>query len=149
MLSLREFARELKKFDGRKEVTRQLRTEIRKPVPVVRKRIKASALDVMPKGGALNVWVSKIRTTVQIKVSGRSAGVRMRGGRNSSGGRSDIRAIDRGRVRAPAWGHRTAASWHTVRVSEGFFRKPVAEAQEWRIACYKAVRKALKTIRRG
>ena len=76
MLALREFARELKKFEGRKEVTKQLRVEIRKPVPAVRKAIKASALDVLPRSGGLNVWVSRIRTTVQIKVSGSSKPIR-------------------------------------------------------------------------
>ena len=147
--SLDNLIRDLRKFDDRKEVVKQLRQEIRKPVPAVRKAIKARALETMPKAGGLNVWVSKTRMTVQIKLSGRAAGVRLKGGRNSTGGRSDIRAIDRGRLRAPSWGHRGKGAWHTQEVKAGFFTEPTTATKPWRDACVQAVDKALDVIRRG
>lgn len=149
MGTLAELARDLRKFEGKKELTKQLRAEFRKPVPEVRKSIKARALSTLPKRGGLNVWVSKVRVTAQIKMSGRSAGVRLKGGRNSSGGRTDVRAIDRGRVRAPSWGRRGRGAWHTQQVKPGFFTEPAAEAKPWRDACLKAIDNALEVIRRG
>lgn len=147
--SLDALIRDLKKFDDSREVVRQLRKEIRKPVPVVRKAIRRRALTTLPKGGGLNKWVAATRITAQVKLSGRSAGVRLRGGRNSTGSRSDIRAIDRGRVRAPTYGRRNPNSWHTVKVPAGFFTRPTTETDEWRKSTLAAVDKALDTIRRG
>lgn len=147
--SLDALIADLKRFDGRKEVVKQLRAEIRKPVPVVRKAIRARALATLPKGGGLNKWVAATRISAQIKLSGRSAGVRLKGGRNSTGGRSDIRSIDRGRLRAPTYGHRGRKAWHTQKVTPGFFTKPTTETDEWRKAALAAVDKALDTIRRG
>jgi hypothetical protein len=147
--SLDSLIRDLRKFDDRKEVVRQLRTEIRKPVPEVRKLIKARALATLPKGGGLNAWVSKIRITVQIKLEGRAAGVRLKGGRNSSGGRSDTKAIDSGKVRAPSWGHRGKGAWHNQSVTAGFFTKPTTATGPWRDACVRAADQALDVIRRG
>lgn len=147
--SLDALIRDLRTFVDRKPVIKELRTEIRKPVPAVRKEIKARALETLPKGGGLAVWVSKVRMTVQIQLSGRSAGVRLKGGRNSAGGRSDIRAIDRGRVRAPSWGHRGKGAWHTQTVKAGFFTEPTVSTPLWREACIRAVDKALDVIRRG
>lgn len=147
--SLDALIRDLRKFDGRKEVVKALRKEIRKPVPKVRKAIRKRARTTLPKAGGLNKWVASTRITAQIKLSGRSAGVRLKGGRNSTGARSDIRAIDRGRVRAPTYGKRNPNSWHTVKVTPGFFTTPAAETDEWRKAALKAVDQALDTIRRG
>lgn len=148
--SLDSLIRDLRTFVDRKEVVKQLRTEIRKPVPEVRKLIKARALATLPRGGGLNVWVSKTRITVQIKLSGRAAGVRLKGGRNSKGGgRTDTRAIDSGRVRAPSWGHRGKGAWHNQSVESGFFTKPTVATGPWRDSCVRAADKALDTIRRG
>jgi len=148
--SLQEFARELKTFDDRRVVLKALRTAIRKPFPAVRARIKASALATLPKRGGLNAWVAATKVSLSVKATtGRSAGVIVKGGRNSTGGRSDIRAIDRGRVRAPSWGHRTRASWHTVAVAPGFFTTPVVEAEEWREEIDRSVDAAFETLRRG
>ena len=99
--------------------------------------------------GGLNAWVSKIRINTQIKTSGRRAGIKLVGGRNSEGGRSDVSAIDRGRVRAPTFGHRSKNAWHTVTVEPGFFTKTAAEATEWRSQVDAEVDKALEELRRG
>lgn len=149
MGSLDDLIRDLKTFEGKKEVVKQLRKEIRKPVPLVRKAIRRNALDTMPSSNGLNVWVSKISISARIRVSGRTAGVKLRGGRNSQKKRSDIRRIDRGKVRAPSWGRRKRGSWHTQTVPSGFFTEPATQATEWRKACVTAVDNALDTIRRG
>lgn len=149
MGSLDDLVRDLRKFEDRKEVTRQLRKEIRQPIPDVRKAIKRRALDILPRRGRLNVWVSKTKVTAKISFAGRAAGVRLKGGRNSQGGRSDMRRIDAGRVRAPNWGRRGKGQWHTQQVPAGYFTDPSTETGQWRDACVKAVDNALEVIRRG
>ena len=145
--SIDAFVRELKAFNGRKEILKQLRTEMRKPLPEVRRKIKARALTTLPRSGGLNRWAASTRITAKIAVTGRAVKVTVKGGRNSSGGASDIKALDRGRVRHPSWGRRGRGQWHIQRVSEGFFTVPVVESPEWRQACLAAVDRALETIR--
>jgi hypothetical protein len=149
-VSIQEFARELRGFQDRKVVLKALRVAVRKPFPAVRAKIKARALATLPEGGGLNAWVAAIKITLGVKVtSARSAGVVVKGGRNSTGARSDLRAIDRGRVRAPSWGRRGQGAWHTVLVEPGFFTTPVVEATEWHAEIDRAVDDAVQTIRRG
>jgi hypothetical protein len=149
-VSIDQFAREIKTFRDRKVVLKAMRVAIRKPFPSVRAAIKANALTTLPKRGGLNAWVAAIKVTLSIKSSSpRSAGVVVKGGRNSTGARSDIRAIDSGRVRAPSWGRRGPGQWHTVTVQPGFFTTPVVEAKGWHEEIDKAVDDAFNTIRRG
>jgi hypothetical protein len=145
--SLTRLVAELRKFDDRKAVMRELRAEIRKPLPVIRKEIKARAETTLPRAGGLNRWAAGTKITLQVKMTGRSAGVRIKGGRNSKGGRSDIRALDRGRLRHPSWGRRGRGQWHTQQVIPGFFTRPATEADQWRQVCVDAVEKALRSIR--
>lgn len=149
MGSLDDLVRDLKKFEGRKEVTKQLRREIRRPVPAVRKAVQRRALDTLPRRGGLNVWVSKTKVTAQIKLSGRAAGVRLKGSRKSAKDKSDLRRLDAGRVRHPSWGRRGVGQWHTQTVPDGFFTKPSSEVTQWRDATVRAVDNALEVIRRG
>lgn len=149
MGTLDDLIRDLRTFEAKKEVIRQLRTEFRKPVPVVRSAIKQRALDTLPKSGGLNVWVSRTRITAQIRISGSRASVRLRGGRRSVGGTSDINRIDKGRTRHPSWGRRGAGQWHAQAVEPGFFTKPNEETDAWREAILSAVDNALDLIRRG
>lgn len=147
--SFQQLVKELKAFDGRREITKACAKGIRKAVKPATKAIKKAAKDTLPKGGGLNVWVSKTRITAQFRFAGRKAGVKIKGGRNSLGGRSDVKAIDRGRVRAPSWGHRTRASWHTVTVKPGFFTQTAADLPDWRANVDAEVDLALETLRRG
>lgn len=149
MGSLDDLIRDLRRFEGRKELVKELRKKIRKPIPDVRKSIRRRALDTLPERGGLNVWVSKIRITAVIKLAGRAAGVKLKGGRNSEGGRSDVNRIDAGRVRAPSWGRKGAGQWHTQTVTAGFFTEPATEAVAWRNACVEAIDEAAEVIRRG
>jgi hypothetical protein len=149
MGSLDDLIRDLRKFEGRKEVVKQLRKEIRKPVPAVRRVIKRRARTTLPKSGRLNKWAASTRITVKIKLAGRAAGVQLKGGRNSTGGRSDIKRLDKGRLRHPSWGRRGRGQWHTQDVMPGFFTSPATEIDQWRDAALKAVDEALEVIRRG
>lgn len=148
--SLRALARDLRGVEQRKEILMGLRKELRKPVPTVRKAIKATALARLPKAGGLNRWVAGTRVTASVRVSGGStAGVTMKGGRNSSGSRSDIRALDGGQVRAPSWGRRGKAAWHVQAVPAGFFSDTVADhSQEWQKATLDAVEKVVSGLAR-
>lgn len=147
--SFDQLVRELKAFDARREIVRAMSKGIRKGAPGVRKKIRAAALSLLPSEGGLGAWVAQIRINMRIKTSGRRAGVTLVGGRNSVGGRSDIRAIDRGRVRAPSWGRRSKGSWHTQTVPDGFFTRTAAEASEWRAGVDREVDLALEQLRRG
>lgn len=147
--SLLRLIADLKYFEDRKLVLKEFKKEVRKPVPAVRKSIRARALDTLPHRGGLGVWVSKISMTVKFKLSGNSARITLKGGRNSSGGRSDIKAIDNGRVRAPTFGRRSKGQWHNQRVPSGFFTEPVEETDAWRGAAEEAIFKASEVIRHG
>lgn len=149
MASIDDLVRDLRRFDGRREVTRALRRRIREPIPSVRAAIKRRALDVLPRRGGLAVWVSRTKVTAKLTLSGRAAGVRLKGGRNSKGGRTDTRSIDKGLVRAPSWGRRSEAAWHSQRVPGGFFTGPTVEGDQWRRSVVDAVDDALVVIRRG
>lgn len=147
--SFDELVRELHAFRDRRQVTNATARGIRKAVVPARKAIRAAARATLPKRGGLNIWVSRISVLAQVRLSGNRAGVKLKGGRNSTGARSDVAAIDRGRVRAPSWGHRTRASWHTVAVTPGFFTKTAAELPDWKDDIDREVDKALDTLRRG
>lgn len=149
MGSIEALVRDLRGFSGRGEVVKALRKRIREPVPAVRRSIKREAVAILPRSGGLGKWVASTRITAQIRITSRTARVTLKGGRNSKRGRSDIRAIDRGRVRAPSWGHRGPRAWHAESVASGFFTRPAAEAHEWRAAIDAAAEAALETIRRG
>ncbi|SIQ07302.1 hypothetical protein [Micromonospora avicenniae] len=149
MGSLDGLIRDLRGFEGRKEVLKHLRKEIRQPLPSVRAAIKRRALDTLPRRGGLNVWVSRTKITVQTKLAGRAAGVRMKGSRKSAKDKSDLKRLDAGKVRAPSWGRRGAGAWHTQQVEPGYFTKPATEIDQWRAAANKAVDEALEVIRRG
>jgi hypothetical protein len=147
--SFEQLVRELRSFDGRREIVKAMRKGVRKPLPAVRKAIKAAAVGTLPHRGGLGLWVASSRVTATVQVSGRKAGVKLKGGRNSARKRSDIAAIDRGTVRAPAWGRRTAASWHTQAVAPGFFTKTAADSKEWAAAVDAEVNRSLDQLRRG
>lgn len=146
--SIAKLARDLRGFNADEEVVKALRQEIVKPVPAVRKKIRASAIAILPSSGGLNVWVAASRITSSVKVGGHSVTVTLRGGRSSASGKqSDINAIDRGRVRHPSWGRRGRGQWHNQVVAPKFFTRPASETSEWARAIDVAVSNALRTLR--
>jgi hypothetical protein len=147
--SLDDLVRDLKAFDDRRELTKALGKQIRKPVPLVRKAIRDRALATLPKGGGLNVWVSKTRVQASIKLTDRKAYVKLRGSRKSTKDASDLKRMDAGTTRHPSWGRRGAGQWHAESVTPGFFTEPTTQHDQWRSAVLDAVDEALKTIKRG
>lgn len=145
--SIEAYIQEVEAFERTRAVVRALQIELKKPIPVVRKAIRARAIATLPKAGQLNDWVAAIKVTSTQETLARSVRVRLKGGRNSKGGRSDIKRLDAGRVRAPSWGRRTAASWHTVNVAPGFFTEPVTDSDEWLKAAERALDRATEAIR--
>lgn len=143
-------AAELKSFDGRREVVKAMRRAIREPVPAIRAAVKASALARLPQRGGLAEWVAASRLSASVKVTGRVVGLLVKGGRNKmTGGRSDVNAIDRGRVRHPSWGRRWDGQWHTQLVPAAFFTDPATEqADTVQRVTTAAVDRAFDQIRR-
>lgn len=146
-ITVERLIRELHKFRDGKEIIKALGKGLRAGVPPVRKEIRAAAIEQLPQAGGLNAWVAKVRINFTFKGGSRSATAKLVGGRNSVGGRSDMAAIDRGRVRAPSWGRRTKGSWHTVAVTPGFFTKTAAESAEWSAHVDASVDQALQQLR--
>lgn len=144
MGDINTLVRSLRGLDA--EVIKELRAELRKPVPVVRNRIKMTARTTLPRSGGLGDWVAGTKITAAVTLAGRAAGIRLRGGRRSTRAQSDIRAIDRGRVRHPSWGRRGRGQWHTQMVTPGFFTRTAAESPEWDTAIRAAVDRATGSV---
>lgn len=148
-VSFAQLVVELRNFDQRREIVRALNRGLRRAAPGVRTEIRAAAQERLPAGGGLGAWVARVRINVRTRVTGRRVGIKLVGGRNSQGGKTDVRAIDRGRVRAPSWGRRGPGQWHTVVVESGFFTRTAAESTAWSTAVESEVDRALETLRRG
>lgn len=148
MTALKAYIAELEAFQARQRILTELRRELATPVPVVRKAIRSRALDTLPKGGGLNKWVASISIRARQEVVGKSVVIHLKGGRNSSGGRSDVDRIDKGATRHPAWGRRGKGQWSVTRVKPGFWSEPIDETQdEWYKAADRALDRALNDIR--
>lgn len=146
---MREFAAELRAFDDRRAVMTELRKELRGLGGPITKAVRERALATLPSGGGLNAWVAQARVTVTVRVFGRRAGVLVKASRKSARNKSDLQSIDRGRVRAPTWGRRNAAAWHTQAVTPGWFTQPATEYDRLRDAADSALDRAFEQIRRG
>lgn len=147
--SFEHLAAELRYFDSRREIVNAMRKGLRSSAGPARKRIKAAAKEWLPKEGGLAAWVAKLSVTAAVRVTGRKAGVTLKGGRNSQGARSDIRAIDAGRVRHPEWGRRYSGAWHLQTVRPGFFTETAATDAGWADGVDREVDQALNKLRRG
>lgn len=144
------FADDLRRFAGRKEMSKLLRKRLREPVPAVRRAIKRRALATMPARGGLNRWVADTKVTAKIALSGRGVGVTLRGSRSSTRGKADLRKLDAtGRVRHPSWGRRGPGQWHTQNVPAQWFTGPAGEYDAWRAAIEAAVADACKEMAGG
>jgi hypothetical protein len=142
---------DLKRTTDSKAVLKEVRRTIRGPLPETRRRVKLAALRNLPRGNGLGAWVAKTRLTAKIKLTGSTVAVNIKGGRNSaSKKRSDIDAIDRGRVRHPSWGRRGPGQWHNQAVAPGFFTKTVEEQRsEYVDAVEKGASIVVERLNRG
>lgn len=140
---------ELKVFEDRREVVKAMRRSIRQPVPSIRDAIKAKAVAILPSRGGLGEWVAELDIKSAIAVSARMVRLKLRGTRQSLRQPTDLKAIDRGRVRAPSWGRRKPPDWHLQMVPSGFFTDTAAEqADRVRDAITGAVDSAFDQLRR-
>lgn len=140
---------QLAAFEDKREVLKAMRRAIREPVPRIRDAIKAKAIAILPRAGGLGAWVAELKVSSQISVTARRVRLRLRGSRNSLREQSDLDAIDRGRVKAPAWGHRRPTAWHVQMVPSGFFTDTGAEqADDVEQAISGAVDSAFDQLRR-
>jgi hypothetical protein len=145
--SIEHYARSVEQILREHKVLQQLKKELRKPIFAVRKAIKANALATLPEGGGLNEWVAAAPIKAKTTFAGERITVHISAGRDSQGGRSDLKRIDAGKVRHPTWGRRTKGSWSLTTVTPGFFTKPATESKPWTDAADAALDKALEGIR--
>jgi hypothetical protein len=147
VVSFDEFAQEVRRFDNRRVVLKEVRRELREPLPSFRKAVKAWCLTNLPRRGGLAEWVATLRITMQVRDRGRTAGIRLRGSRASTKDKADLKRLDAdGRVRHPLYGDRR--HWFQQQVTPGFFSGPF-EAVDWEERADRALDRALDQIRRG
>ena len=146
--SIEHYARTVEQILTEQRVLKYLKTEVpKRAVPLFRKAVKKSALGTLPKRGGLNEWVADSIVKAKTTVAGERIDIHLTGGRNSKGGRSDLKRIDAGRVRHPAWGRRTKGSWSVTTVQAGFFTTPAGDPTPWTEAADAALDQALEAIR--
>jgi hypothetical protein len=145
--SIEHYARTVEQLIAERRVLEHLKSEMKKPVPVVRKAVKARARATLPKRGGLNRWVAAVNVKATVSTAGDRIDIHLQGGRNSLGGRSDLKRIDAGRVRHPAWGRRGKGQWSVTSVEPGFFTKPASDPKPWTEAADVALDTALEAIR--
>lgn len=147
-ISAEELGRRLRSFDNRRQIVKAMRRALNKAAKTqVTPAIRAHAVAILPKRGGLNEYVASASVAALISYASRSAGIRLRGRKKTRAGRSDLKRIDAGTVRAPSWGHRTAASWHTQSVAPGWFTD-AADSPAFRDTVDAEVDSALGELRR-
>ncbi len=144
------FRRELRAFDGRREVLRALRADLRTPLPAARAVLRSWAVGNLPSSGGLGVWVGfNTKVTAVVSTGGRSALIRIKGSRKVGKDKADLVKLDAGAVRHPSWGRTGAGQWHTQAVAPGFFSDTVGDREQWRAVAESAADRAFDLIRRG
>jgi hypothetical protein len=145
--SIQAYIRDVEEILHDNRVLNNLQRELRGVTPKVTKAIRTRALDTLPKGGGLNKWVAAIQIKARQETSGKTVRIKLKGGRNSAGGQSDIDSIDQGQTRHPTFGKRGRGKWHVTNVTPGFFTLPATEPEQWRAAADRALDTALEAIR--
>ena len=148
-VSAEQLARELRAFDGRRQIVKALRRALTRVSKPAVKDVRAHAVAILPSTGGLNKWVAASRIGVKISYASRSAGVRMKGSRTSLTDKSDLDRIDAGTVRAPSWGRRGPGSWHNQSVPAGWWTDPLSNNAQWQADADTEIDRALDEIRRG
>ena len=147
-ITLATLATRLARFNAG-AVPREVRQELDRPLPVIRAKVKLSALTKLPKSGGLAAWAAAAHVTAQVHTAGETVTAHLKVHRTSMFRPSDLRALDRGRVRHPAWGRRGPNDWSIQLVKPKVYSEPITEAREWRAADARAARAAAGVIRNG
>lgn len=120
---LERLGRQLKEL-GDKELRRELFRGFARATKPLKADVKRSAVRSLPHRGGLNQWVADAKIATRTRVSGKSVGVRIAGSRsNKQQRKSDLNAINRGRLRHPVFGNRKV--WVTQQVTPGWFTVPL------------------------
>ena len=147
-ISLATLHRRLLRFNHG-EVVRQVRRELDGPLPIIRARVKASALSKLPHRGGLAAWAAAVKLTAEVSARGNTVTAAIKIHRYSMRGESDLRALDRGRVRHPAWGRRSHDDWSIQMVTPKVYSEPITASPEWHIAVERACERAVGVIENG
>ena len=136
-------ARRLKETDNR-----ALRKELYRGIARAGKPLKAAvrkgALEALPKRGGLNAFVAKSRTNLKPLAGKGDAVVRLTTAKKGS----DLRAINRGRLRHPVFGNRKV--WVTQTVPARWFEKSVeSQVDEVRKEVVKVIDDVAEKVARG
>lgn len=147
-ITLATLRRRLARFNAG-AVTREVREELDKPLPAIRTKVKLSARTKLPKSGGLAEWAAAAHVTAQVQTLGDTVTAHLKVHRTSLYRPSDLRALDRGRVRHPAWGRRGSGDWSVQLVTPKVYSGPIAESPEWPRAVGRAADRAADVIRYG
>lgn len=148
-VSFDEFARELREFSDSNAIVNEVRRDLRKPLPALRKSIRESAKKTLPSTGGFGAWVAKASLTVRLRTVGRTAGIKLKLSRKSTKDKADLKALDdSGALRHPLFGNRKF--WYPQTTTPGFFTDPWEDsADDWYKVADDAIDRAFDKIRRG
>lgn len=124
-------SRDLRKM-GEKDLPKAMRAAGKRIGEPAGELIRQAALDTLPKGGELNVWVGgRIRSSTLVRLSGKKVGIRIKTKHRGQKGLSDLGALNRGQARHPLFGDKE--HWYLTPVEAGFVGKalePMADTAE-------------------
>lgn len=114
-------ARDLKAA-GEKGLTKELRSGLQRSIRPLKEAAREGALEALPKSGGLAAEVAASGFSGRVSLLGRNPSVKIegKGKENAQGQRHDLKAMDRGRIRHPRFGHRHSR-WYTQLVRPGWF----------------------------
>jgi hypothetical protein len=144
--TIQQLARALQDVADRGRVIRLVAAELDAVIPDVEEGIRQRAVEILPTAGGLGGWVAALTIRSSVRVAARRARATLVGYRRSMSGNADIAAIDRGRVRHPAWGRRGPNDWYIELVTPGFFSK-AEESSVWGDAAQRGLNRAWDEVR--
>lgn len=119
--------------EGRKDLTRQMGRALSQAAEPVKRSIRASAEQVMPRaGGYRGTFLESMKFRTQQRGSGDSASLSLVTYADGTGQRRDIRALEGGKLRHPIYGRsrpgrhkgqRHTNPWSVTSIRAGFHRR--------------------------
>jgi len=111
-----------------KDLSRDLSNALSKAIEPVKTAIKASAEETMPREGGYNPTFSRaLKFRTNRNTRGSDGSVTLSTYAEGKTDRRDIRALERGDLRHPLFGHRKRA-WYTTPIRAGFHRRGTDKA---------------------
>lgn len=145
--ALADLSRRIRAAEQNKTLARELRRDVRQAVRPLPAAIEREIPATMPSGYApvlSSSWGVRTQVTATgVSLTGQAKGRRV--------GR-DVRALNRGSLRAPSWprGRRAGWRWHVQRIRSGFWSRPVDRAlDDVRRAAAQAIHRVARRIAGG